>query len=568
MLFAKRSFRVSPRLLASDLSTRARTVDITDLGAARFLVVYAGQLEQGLADAALASSSHITGLSADLFVAALLRTSPAPSTKHQLIAEIANLASRLGGDDVKIRIPEGFAWYALYPDNYAKAALDWAARHRQRSDRILVVGIRSIGTTLAAVICAALRHAGFATGAASVRPEGDPFDRNTTAPAGCKYADRVIIADEGPGLSGSSFACVARAIESEGVEGGRIDFFTGHENGPGPMLTEANRAWWSKHRVWCSPGVGSHILHDVRETATMLLDEALSVLSTSYNGDAGDNEFERAAAPPLATPKLLAIGTSGRRIVFRFAGIALTAPPTSLGTLHLRRATRTASRGFGGMPLGARHGWIAEPWIEGHKLGPSDASPDVLSSLASYFTPDAPDRITRGRRVESTRKIAEALEFWTGQHGMGKPRLIRAASERMSCEAGKSAAAFDGRTAPHKWRKSGTGGLLKVDTVGHSCDHTWVGEQSIWWDVAGTEIEWELGPALQRSLRDMVSASTGETADPARMAFYRAGYCAFRSAVARHCAMVCQPADAYTTASSWYDRCIEQELAELYANLV
>jgi hypothetical protein len=56
-----------------------------------------------------------------------------------------------------VRTPEGFAWYGLYPEAYVQAADQWAHRISAGA-RVLVVGIRRIGTTLAAVVSAALRE--------------------------------------------------------------------------------------------------------------------------------------------------------------------------------------------------------------------------------------------------------------------------------------------------------------------------------------------------------------------------------------------------------------------------
>src|SRR3982750_4419365 len=52
--------------------------------------------------------------------------------------------------NIRLRPPEGFAYYALYPEMYASACLDFL--REQQPARVGVVGIRSIGTTLSAVV--------------------------------------------------------------------------------------------------------------------------------------------------------------------------------------------------------------------------------------------------------------------------------------------------------------------------------------------------------------------------------------------------------------------------------
>jgi hypothetical protein len=138
-------------------------------------------------------------------------------------------------DDQKIvvKVPEGFAFYALFPEQYCAAASAWvSARGAGLSGAVLVVGIRSIGTALSAVVAATLRARGFRAERLTVRPTGPPFTRRVEAPApelnGLRHA---LIVDEGPGLSGSSMVAVAEWLTSAGVSD--IAFLPGHEEEPG-----------------------------------------------------------------------------------------------------------------------------------------------------------------------------------------------------------------------------------------------------------------------------------------------------------------------------------------------
>ena len=77
-----------------------------------------------------------------------------------------------------IKVPEGFSLYALYPEQYLVAAGQWLAEHQhQRAQGAVVVGIRSIGTTLAALVSIVLRAAGWGVYSLTVRPTGHPYDR-------------------------------------------------------------------------------------------------------------------------------------------------------------------------------------------------------------------------------------------------------------------------------------------------------------------------------------------------------------------------------------------------------
>src|SRR5262245_4596777 len=133
--------------------------------------------------------------------------------------------------------PEGFAYYGLNPLAYADV-LDRVLDKTFVHDRpIGVVGIRSIGTTLSAVVAAAARARGMQAERITVRPAGHPYNRETRLSA--KQLDFVsklaaanalfLVVDEGPGLSGSSFLSVAESLLHAGVSPERIILVCGHE---------------------------------------------------------------------------------------------------------------------------------------------------------------------------------------------------------------------------------------------------------------------------------------------------------------------------------------------------
>ena len=73
-------------------------------------------------------------------------------------------------DVLAVSVPEGYALYGLYPETYLRAAEEL---RRSWPGVLRVLGIRSIGTSLAAAVAAA----GQAELTASVRPGGHPFAR-------------------------------------------------------------------------------------------------------------------------------------------------------------------------------------------------------------------------------------------------------------------------------------------------------------------------------------------------------------------------------------------------------
>lgn len=88
------------------------------------------------------------------------------------------LLERLGLEEpIRIRRPEGYAHYALYPESFLEAAL----RSGLTSETV-VIGVRSIGVGLGALVAAALGS----RPAYSLRPTGDPFRRHVLPGKPCK----------------------------------------------------------------------------------------------------------------------------------------------------------------------------------------------------------------------------------------------------------------------------------------------------------------------------------------------------------------------------------------------
>ena len=145
-------------------------------GAVVSLLIEAGRTWQGVADAEFESANVDAGSAATYQLAAYCRdlaravlrsweSGFTETCKLPLLPALPDLPERL-----RLKVPEGFAYYAVYPEAYAEAAraLTLVAPPR-------VIGIRSIGTTLGAMVAAAID----APPPITVRPFGDPFRRRS-----------------------------------------------------------------------------------------------------------------------------------------------------------------------------------------------------------------------------------------------------------------------------------------------------------------------------------------------------------------------------------------------------
>ncbi len=124
-------------------------------------LIEAGQIQQGVGDEGCESAELSRFVYA--LAASVLRSW---DSRYSEIGDIPEVPQMRLPQAVEFRLPEGFAFYAVYPEQFIEAARRLELRGAPR-----VIGIRSIGTTLGAVVAAALD----APPPDTVRPFGDPF---------------------------------------------------------------------------------------------------------------------------------------------------------------------------------------------------------------------------------------------------------------------------------------------------------------------------------------------------------------------------------------------------------
>ena len=500
----------------------------------------AGELAQGLADAgseagearALALATALAGLmgaSWDTGFAAL----PAlvPSAVATALAGLRAEGPRWP-TGVEARRTEGFAHYATYPEGFWAAARGLAGVRPSR-----VLGIRSIGATLAPCVAAAL-GAGVPV---TVRPQGHPFarvvDPGPRAEAAMREGASAVwaIVDEGPGLSGSSFGAAADALARVGVAPDRLVLFPSHAGTPGAMASDAHRGLWRTARsavrsfedLWLAGARPGTALQDwVVDITGPLLQPPEDVAGGRWRAlQSADERAWPAVDRQNERRKVLLRGRDGD-VLLRFAGLG------AFGRAKADRARSLAEAGFCLAPLDWRHGVLVEPWR--HDLSPLTARdvrrPAMLDRLADYLAfrarrfPAAPGTgaclaaLLAMARANAAEALGEAaarpIERWTDR----LPRLAAAARP----------VAIDGRLAPHEWLQDRAGRVVKTDALDHCCGHDLVGCQDIAWDVAGAAAEWDLDDDEVEALRRGVGRRSGSACHPDLLAFFRVAYPASR----------------------------------------
>lgn len=543
--YSDRQRRVAPRSAAGALRERLRLAAALPRGPARHgalaaLLVSAGELTQGIADAERAihgadvlGAGERRAAAVTLALARALWRSwqsggatgvPAPGAVEPLLA----LALP---EVVKVRRAEGFALYGLYPETYAAAATALAGALPA------VVGIRSIGTALAAMVAAGSRAAGVPI---SVRPDGHPFRRVLRlAPAlARRLAARggpVAVVDEGPGLSGSSFVAVADALAAA-VPADRLRLFPSHPGPPGSAAAPEVRARYEGLARYHVP-FEALFLSDAPLALGRLVEDLVGPV------DGAPLDLSAGAWRPvlLADPRTwppsegwrerrkYLLHASGRGWVARFAGLG------EAGERALSRARRLAAAGLVPAPAGLRHGFLVEAFETG-------ARPLTLA------------RLPRARLLAAVRRhvtqVASLFPCPTGGEGASPRELAEVAVEsarellpgtEAAREVARAAARFlpeverlarpvavDGRLQRWEWLVRRDGSVVKTDALDHHCDHALVGCQDALWDVAGATLELALDAGEAADLAVAVrTASPG--APPRCLPFFLVVYAAFEA---------------------------------------
>jgi hypothetical protein len=497
----------------------------------RTILIKAGQLEQGIADSpklhpAGACVGPITDCAARNFVRLFINNRAARSGAE--LAELCHYASKLMApdDDLTIKVPEGFSFYALYPEQYLLATQKWMGRHPDAASRpVLVVGIRSIGTALSAVVAETLRESGWTATRVTVRPHGHPFQRQVDLPSnGSHAAAFALVVDEGPGLSGSSMAAVADVLGKQGVTPSQIAFLPAHANEPGHAASSSVRRWWSQvERVVCGLDElrwqGKNLLEALSQRteghcgAQVIAIENVSGGRWRHHAYRGEDDWPSANLP-FEREKYLCTLSNSRRVLWKFEGFMTTRRTFSPAPIQ-RVPMLDHFRGF-----------AAQPWIEGERLT-ARSSNTMAPQIGSYIGAVAASPLTCSESVLAVERLGHLL-YWNTRETLGEDAAARVhelTAHAREFVANVSLPSYgDGRIAPHEFVRASDGTIHKTDHYGHDMDHTAVGKQSVLWDVAGAIVEWRMS---NESAAEVLRASGAKACEPV-LRFYCAAYSAFR----------------------------------------
>jgi hypothetical protein len=467
----------------------------------------AGEIECGVADAypeAANCCERFTDQIADSLLAGESAWSVYPDLQKPDFQSLLKAARTLPAlEQLSISTPEGFAYYALHPLAYADVMQQIPA-----CERLLIVGIRSIGTTLSAVTAAAARAHGIVAERITVRPQGHPYNRTLEFTAeqigvisravSCGASFAVV--DEGPGLSGSSFLVVAEALEHAGAPTGKIILVSAHEPNVDMLCAENAARRWQRFR--CIPAGGE---------ARRPTEAADFVGGGQWRSRVFTSESEWPAVwKSFERLKYLSLNGHDERRLFKFAGLG------HYGDAILEREKKVAAAGFGPMPREESDGFVSYPLMDGRSLAASDLSPTTLARLAEYCA--FRQRVFAVELSELT-ALQQMADHNLRELGLELPVELRLEHPVIA----------DGRMQPHEWLLASDGELLKTDSGSHGDDHFFPGPTDIAWDLAGAIVEWQMNEQQTAEFLNQYRRASGDDAS-ARIDGFIKAYTVFRLA--------------------------------------
>jgi hypothetical protein len=525
LFYGERSRARDPRHLWGDLEERLAAALAMPAGLFRHAalvdsLIEWGELLQGVADAASEvtgfdhASPEVTVLTARLIAIADAVLESFDSRRWQSIAALPALTQPSLPERVMLRKPEGYWHYAVYPETYVVAA-------REATDPVgSVIGIRSIGTSLAAMVAATVGT----TAVASLRPRGEPYRRRIAADdslAAHAMRDKkgvIAVVDEGPGLSGSSFMSVADWLEQHGVAEERIHFFPSHRGTPGPQAGDTVRRRWdgfTRHsktfdEVFLETDTAAHRLTSWLGDAVGPLDGPLDDLSAGrWRATVHGREQDWPPAIPAMERRKYRGNAGGCQVLVKFAGLG------QLGQRKLAAARALAAAGFTAEPLALIHGFIVETWLAAaaHCRIERVPRPQLIARIADYLAFRAVAFPAASEEGASLRELVDMTVFNTGRRlGQGlADRLAKQLAGLPDLEPGLKRCATDNRLQPFEWLVRPDGRLMKTDALDHAFGHDLVGCQDVAWDLAGAAVEFDLGSDERETLVRRVESMTGRS---------------------------------------------------------
>lgn len=431
------------------------------------------------------------------------------------VARLAQIERAGVPERIRVLAPEGFVHYALDPAAYAVAASMYRREAgADRAAQAVVIGLRTIGATLSAIVAAEIG----AKRGCTVRPRKHGHTRQILADNRLEATVRrwtrqgadVLIVDEGPGITGETFAAAAEWIRGLGVPDERIILFPSRVGGM-ELAPPDRREWFRRARKYPQPAEDRRA-HEL--AAAFGLDGLQDLSAGGWRAVVPGGAGEPAA---IFRERVKFRGRRGRGEwhQLRYVGLA------RWGEDLVRRASALAEAGLGPEPEGAESGFILTGWVPGRVVNRREAcrDPDFVAAVERYLSGRAP-LFPTGEAVALDPVVEMLVENATDALGAG-PEGLDAAVRRLQRLPEREAVIPDARMRAREWIRSESG-YAKVDALDHGAGIWFPGAADLAWDIAAAAVEFGLDDAGIARLAAACARSAGD--DPAVLAEAAAAY--------------------------------------------
>ena len=420
-------------------------------------------------------------------------------------------------------IPEGYAYYAVYPEMYLEAAKRFYTQVG-KCDAVCL-GIRSIGASLSAVVVAALEELGCMVNSFTVRPRGHPFSRRPllseelAAQLREKPTAYFLLIDEGPGISGSSLGGTAALLQSWGIQDDHVVLFPSWQTDGAHLASQEARQQWLLHpqltvsfeEVWLdSARLGSTFPGDFQDLSAGAWRQELYRDVAEYPAVHPQHERRKYL---LTTPS-----PSGGARLLSFAGLG------QRSLKKVERLARLAEAGFTVGPEKVAHGFLLRPFVAGSPASTDLIDAELLERAAAYLA-----HLSREHAAEPSVSDESLREMITVNVAEGLHRPFEATLREVLPASGwvERPVALDGRMLVHEWVRTPRE-FLKLDAMDHHDDHFFPGCQDIAWDVAAAVFELDLEEQSRSYFIARYRRLSGDRGIARRLHHYAIAYLSFR----------------------------------------
>jgi hypothetical protein len=475
---------------------------------------------------------------------------------NRVVAELARIDPTWLPNEVELTRPEGYAYYAVYPEMYLQAAKKCVTSLGRL--KAVCLGLRSIGSSLAAMVAASLEELGCTVDFLTLRPRGHPFSRypclqpELASQLAAEREAYFLLVDEGPGISGSSLGGTAAMLRSWGIADDRIIIFPSWRTDGSHLHSAIARDQWNRHpqfsasfeEVWIQSGR----FH--RSFPGDLLD--LSAGAWRKQVYPAEDQYPAVQPQHERRKYLLTSSGSGEGLqLLSFVGLQDVSSKIS-------RAERLAEAGFAVRPEKVAHGFVQRRFVAGRPAARGKAEAQLIETVASYLA-----HLSREHRSEPTTSCSCLRDMIAVNVVEG---LTDSRDEKLACLPAEDwterPVALDGRMLAHEWIQTQQG-YLKVDAMDHHDDHFFPGCQDIAWDLAAAAFELGLSDTERRHLVGRYRALSADQTIVRRLRPYAIGYLAFRLGYTRLAVSVLgETPDGlrFTAESDRYEQLLRREL--------